>query len=465
MEIKSKTEYMDIGISISDLVKTTLGPRGMNKMIVKGDQTIMTNDGATIIKNVNGNNPIMEIFKNLAVSQEKKIGDGTTTATILAGRLLEKAKELMNRGIHKTTIMNGYNLARNLSFQVINKRKYVGNEEAIMQTTFGSKIDPELSKHLISLLKDVKPENVRVYQKLNSNPFDSNKIKGFVFDGYTINDRMPSQVMGNICVLDLRSNLEFGKFNITSSNELENVTKMEKQHKTEIISKLLEKEVNVLFYTDTNPEFESLLTNSGIMGIVVYNRALLDNICKGANTFTTTDINDLKLGYGSVSYSKEDNAIMINNGNSSIETLIICGSTKHAVEETNRAIDDVLIIMKQGKEVVTGAGSIEIDLSLELENLANQIGGKEQFAIRKFAEAIESIPLILAENCGFDAIEVLTLLKTLHSKNQDVGIDMQKTVSEARNRVIEPVNLKIHAINSAVEVANLILKLDDIYQG
>jgi chaperonin GroEL (HSP60 family) len=287
-------------------------------------------------------------------------------------------------------------------------------------------------------------------------------MKGYAFEGFTQNDRMPNYINGNICVLDTRNNIEFTKFQITNSDELKKITELEKEHKKSIINKLMESNIKCVFYSDTNPEFESMLTEKGIMGIVVYKREILDNICKSLNI--QSSVEDLHIGTGIVEYK---DYIKIFSENSQIDTLLLHGSTRQVLEETSRAIDDVIRLLKVDNKSVTGAGAIEIELSLHLEKLSKEIGGKEQLAILKFAEALESIPMIIAENCGLDSIEIVTLLKTLHSNGKkDFGIDLINGVSDAKERnIIEPIELKMHAISSSTDVANLIIKLDDVYKG
>lgn len=467
MEIKSKTEYIDMGIAISNLIRSTLGIRGMNKMVVKDNEIIMTNDGATIIKNVKSENPIMEIFQKLATAQENRIGDGTTTCVILAGQLLEKSKELMNKGIHKTTIINGYNLAKMETLRFLNSIKEKGDKKQIIKTTFGSKISPDQVELLSNIMLNINPNKMRLHKIPNSNSNDTKQLKGFAFDGFTINDRMPNEVEGKVAILDIRSNVELTKFQITNSEELEKINQVDNSHRDKILNKLIENDVKIVFYTDTNPEFESLLTEKGMMGIVVYKREFLDSIAKASQTTVTSNIDRLKVGYGNVKFVKDDKTIYLENKDSEIDTIVLKGSTEQVLEETARALDDVIKLLRVGEDVVMGAGAVEIEVALHLNNYAKEVGGKEQLAIIKFAEAIESIPLIIAENCGLDAIEIVTNLKTMHNLGKkDWGVDLYKFASDSRERgIIEPVVSKMYSMSSATDVTNLILKLDDIYNG
>lgn len=469
MEIKSKNDYINLGINISNTVRSTLGPKGMNKMIILKEGPILTNDGATIIRNVNFGNPIGDLFKRLAESQEKAIGDGTTTAVLIAGQLLENALELLNKNVHKTTIITGYQIARSEVIKYLSDNGIDVQKEMIMRTTLGSKLNPQLSEGLIRLLIDIEPKRLRIAKLDNRNFEDTKLIKGFLFGGHTINDRVPNQAKGKIAVLDLQANVDFAKFNISQTEELDKLENRQRDYRKQIVNKLKEADVSVVFFSDTNPQFENYLIEANIMAIPVFRRDQLDNICRAVQAKAIGDpyveFKDY-LGEGEVNYNQMESLIEI-IGNSEIDTLVLCGPTKQTVEEAERAVNDVLGVIRNFGKAVIGAGAIEVDLALHLRQTATKIGGKEQAVIEKFAEALESIPLILAENCGHDAVEALSILKSEHSKgNKQIGIDPFRIVSDAEKRgIFEEASLKIYAINSATEVANLILKLDDIYNG
>ena len=465
--------HINVAIQFAELIRTTLGPRGMNKMVINGGkgEIILTNDGATIIQNIKGGNPIVDLFKKLAISQEAAIGDGTTTATLIAGQLLQNALALMNKGIHPTTIINGYNLAKVRAMKYLFEHKETGDVEKIIKTAFGTKIAPDIISHLCKILMGKDFSKLKLYKIPNSDPMRSEVFSGHVFGGFMINDRMKSEVNGNIAVLDFPSNLELDNFHITDTSELDKITKRSKEMKKEIVDALVQKDVKCVLYTDTNPEFESYLTKKGISGIVVYQREHIDNICKALNIDAASCIEDITPGKGSVNYVKQtignNGHIYVCSENTNISTLVLFGPTEQTLNEMERAVNDVLGLLKNETDAVIGAGAIEMSVSLNLRDYANEIGGKEQLAIEKFAESLEAIPLIIAENAGLDAIDVLTNLKAAHKSGQtDMGVDIVNGISDARKRgIIEPVLVKIHAINSAVNVANLILKLDKILIG
>jgi len=466
--MEDKYSHIRAAIEFCNLVRSTLGPRGMNKMVI-GNQTILTNDGATILNNLKGGNPIIELLKSLAKSQEEAIGDGTTTATILTGQLLSNAINLLEKGLHPTIIINGYNLAKIEAMRVLSTLAKEEDKESIIKTAFGTKITKDISQHLTNLLMKVSDyENLKIFKKTNSDPLQSEVFKGHVFEGFTINERMKSEVTGKIAVLDFPVNLKFDRFNVSSADELEKASNYDTDYKKKIVDKLSQLNVQCVFYTDTTPEFETYLTDRGISGVVVYARENVDGICnsvKATAISSPEQLNDSHLGNGHIKYVKGIKGTIYVDGE--METLILKGNTNQVLDEMQRAIDDSLSLLKHDLLSVVGAGAVEIEIAKELRELSKKVGGKEQIAIDKFIESIESLPIVLAENCGLDAIEMLTILKNLHNQGQmDMGIDPILGISNARERnIFEPVLIKIHAINSATNIANLILKLDGIYQG
>jgi len=457
-----KNAHIQLAVNFADLVRSTLGPRGMNKIVIGKAETLHTNDGASIIKNIDANDPIIGLFKELAISQEERIGDGTTTAVILAGQFLNNALQLINKGIHPTTIINGYNIAKVETMKFLEQAAEKGDKQKIIKTAFGSKVSKETVQHLTKLLLDINPE-VKIHKKIDD-PIKSEIYKGFVFEGFTLNDLTPSQIEGNICLLDYRTNVEAANYSVTDVNELKKINEYDRIYKKEIVDNLVEKKVDCLLYTDTNPEFEAMLTEAGITGIVVYKRGdFISGIAQALDILPTSDPKNMHVKKGKLKYVKP-NQIFIDGD---METLILCGSTKQTLDEIERAIHDVLSLLKHDTDTVVGAGAVEIGIANHLNAIAKNLGGKEQLAIEKYAEAIESIPLILAENAGLDSMAVLTILKTKHLNGEnDLGVDIFQGVSNARERgIVDPVFVKICAIDSATNVANLILKTDKILMG
>jgi len=459
----NKYAHIQLAVNFADLIRTTLGPKGMNKVVINNGVAIHTNDGASIIKNINTQDPIIDLFKELAVSQEESIGDGTTTATILLGQFLSNALQLINKGIHPTTIINGYNIAKMETMQFLEKKAEKGDKNKIIQTAFGSKIGTEMVNHLSKLILQITDKEIKIFKKIED-PKKSEIFKGFIFEGFTINDLMKSEIIGNICLLDYRTNVEAANFNITNSDELKKINDYDRAYKKEIVDKLVENKVDCLLYTDTNPEFEAMLAEKGITGIVVYQRKdFISGISQVLDILPTSNLINIYVKKGKLKYVKP-NQIYIEGD---METLVLCGSTKQTLDEIERCVTDVLSLLKHKTDCVIGAGAIEIEIANHLMILAKSLGGKEQLAIEKYAESIESIPLILAENAGHDSIAILTNLRTRHLNGEkDLGVDIYTGISNAREKgIMDPVLVKLYAINSATNVANLILKTDKILIG
>ena len=469
--METEPNHIQLAINFADLVRTTLGPRGMNKMIVsKGQISALTNDGATIIGALRGGNPIVDLFKSLAKSQEEAVGDGTTTAVVLAGNLLSNAQELTKKGIHPTVVINGYNIALANTMNFLKNTSEKPDKEKIMRTAFGTKIAPELVEHFIEILKEVKnPNELKTYQIKSSDPFKSEIFKGHIFEGFTRDEQMPSHVKGKIAVLNFPVNLKMDNMSASSVKDLLEMEQADVDIKRDVVNKLKSEGVEWVFYTDTCKEFDAYLTEAGIAGVAIFRPIDIDTICIATKckAITSSDLIDSNhIGKGEVSYVRgadsNPGAVYVNGD---YETLVIHGPTNHVLDEIDRSLDDVLRLLKHDLDMVVGAGAIEVEISKYLKEL--QIGGKEQLAIEKFADAIESIPLIIAENCGLDAIETLTNLKALHSNgDSNQGVDMIKGISNAREKgIFEPVLVKLHAISSATQVTNQILKLDAILAG
>jgi len=472
--MENKYNHIQLAIEFSDLIRTTLGPRGMNKMVIDdaNQHVILTNDGASIINSMKGGNPIIDLFKKLARSQELAVGDGTTTAVILAGQLLNNALVLLNKGVHPTMIMGGYELARQESIKFLNSQAEEGDKINIIKTSLGTKLPQETIIHLTNLMMQIKnPEELRLYTLENYDAFESCIFNGCVFGGFTINDRMKSEVTGKIAVLDFPVNWKMDNFSITSAEEMKKVQNLDSTFKKDIVDKLTELGVSWVFYTDTTPEFESYLTQADISGVVCYKREDLDAICKSVKAIACANLEQIKgsnLGNGHIKYEKQ---LIGNTGHiyveGNVETLILKAPTSQVLDEMVRASDDITKLLKHDLKQVTGAGAIEIELSNHLREFSKKVGGKTQIAIEKFAESIESIPTILAENCGLDAIDVITTLKAIHAQGQkDTGIDLFEGISDAKKRgIVEPVLIKTYAINSASSVTHQILKVDNVIAG
>jgi chaperonin GroEL (HSP60 family) len=457
MDLNHLTTISDI----ADTVRTTLGPKGMNKFVV-GNMPIMTNDGATIIKHLKHPHPLFGPIKNLANSQEETVGDGTTTTMILLAELLRGAKTLIEKGMHPVTVIEGYNLCRHALIQYLMNNSEELDLEQVIMTTFGSKISPELAKHLAPMIEP----DMDIFN-LKGDPLNSEVVSGFMMKGHTINDQMPSKAAGKIAVLNLRTMIDGVKVQASTADELTKLEHKAHEDRLNVVQALQEYKVEVLVTNDSDETFNSLLAQAGIMTIWTGDMSKLVKICKVTGAQITMFPEERYLGECTCTYSKKPNFIRITGQESEVKTLLLYGATEQTLEETKLAVEDVIGVIKSSTGQVYGGGAIEMELSKMLRANVNTVNGKEQIAVEKFAEALESIPMTLAHNCGFDQIDILTKLRTLHAKGErTIGVDPVSQISCAKQRkLVEPVNVKINAINNATELANLVLKMDDIYQG
>lgn len=462
------TEYIDLAIKYSDLIKSTLGPNGRNKMVKSGDKLLTTNDGATIMKNVKIENPIGDLFRRLSVSQEELVGDGTTSAIVLAGSLLENAKELINKGLHPSYIIDGYNKAKLATLQILEKLKFEGKKDEIIDTCIGSKISHDMKEEIKKVLhNDLDYANLKIYKRDNSKN-GIELISGYGFNGMTRNDRMEPLVKGKMALIDFKVNLKTTEqYSLKDADELERLESKEKTFAKGIVDKLKKAGIECVFYTDTSKEFETYLTEAGISGILLRRRDDIDNISKALNSQAIPDTSvDFHQYTNRAEMEYYKGKVLLRNENSKIQTLVISGQTLQILEEIERTIDDVTKILKHGTEVVVGAGAVEMELAKEISRL--EIEGKSQIGFESFSDALESIPMQIVKNAGMDAWGLLTELRVQHKNNPNIGVDIKSKTgySDAKERgIVEPKLIKSYAIASAVDVVNLILKLDSILVG
>jgi len=362
--------HIQLAVNFTDIVKTTLGPRGMNKMIVAdGKIKVLTNDGATIVGNLKGGNPITDLFKQLAKSQEEAIGDGTTTAIILAGSLLKNAQKLIDKGIHPTTIINGYNIALANAINFLSATKEKPDKEKIMRTAFGTKISPDLVDRFINLLNEVEdPKNLRVHKILSSDSSKSEIFKGYVMKGgFTRDEQMNQKIDGRIAILNFPVNVKWNDVKADNVKDLREITDYDISMKRDVVDKLKEMNVEWVFYTDTCKEFDAYLTDADISGVAIFRPEDIDAICMATGSKAITDeklIDENHIGTGKVEYKKgadsNEGAVYV-SGNA--ETLILHGSTPHLLDEIERSEKDYSFLKRY--EVHSAA---QILLKFVLEN-------------------------------------------------------------------------------------------------
>ena len=493
-----------IGYAIANIIKTTLGPKGMDKMLVSdlGD-IVITNDGATILEEMNVDHPAAKLMVEIAKTQDKEVGDGTTTSVVIAGNLLKNAGELIEQTIHPTVIIKGYELAARKSEEYLKEiaEKVDGNRDALVKialVSMGSKGigSEDEKKKLAELIVDavmqvvenengkyvVDPEYIKIEKKAGGEILDTQLIKGVVIDKEVVHAGMPKKVSeAKIALIDSALEIEKtetdAKIEITSPEQMDAFLKQEEKMIEEMVDKIANSGANVVFCQKGIDDLaQHYLAKKGIMAVRRVKKSDMEKLSKATGAKIVTSLHDLTendLGFaGKVEEKRIGGEAMIfveECKNPKSVSIFVRGGTEHVVSEVERALVDargaVVATLEEGS-YVTGGGSVEMELSKRLMDFATEVGGREQLAIQAFAQALESIPKTLAENAGMDAIDTLVELRTKHKtaegKNYGVNVNEGKVSDMYELGVVEPTKVKKQAIASATETARLILRIDDI---
>ncbi|OGS43697.1 MAG: thermosome subunit [Euryarchaeota archaeon RBG_13_57_23] len=490
--------------AVADSVRSTLGPKGMDKMLVDsmGD-IVITNDGATILKELDVEHPAAKMIVEVAKTQDDECGDGTTSAVVIAGELLKKSEALIDQNVHPTVISNGFRLASHEALKIL---KNMGIEvsptdrktlKLVAQTAMtGKGVGGELD-----LLADIAVEavmsvaekvdgtykvdidNVQVEKKHGGAVSDTKMIKGLILDKERVHPRMP-KVLKNVKVALVDSALEIKKTEVEAKIQIRDPMQMQKFLDEEertikiMVDKVKRSGANVLICEKGIDDLaQHFLAKEGIYAVRRVKRSDMEKLSKATGGKIITNLDDLKaseLGAAEqveeVKISDSDMTYITGCKNPKAVSVLIRGGTEHVVDEVERALHDALKVVAVAIEdgvVVPGGGASEIELSLKLKGYGQSVGGREQLAIEAFAEALEIIPWTLAENAGMDAIDVLIELKNAHNnkkggKNFGVNVLQNKVSDMISAKVIEPMRVKTQAIQSATEVASMILRIDDV---
>lgn len=490
--------------AVAETVRTTLGPKGMDKMIVDslGD-VIVTNDGVTILKEINIEHPAAKMIVEVAKTQEDEVGDGTTTAVILAGELLKNAESLIDKDIHPTVLVKGYRRAATKAYEILKNMAEPVTEKddstllKIAMTAMigkGAESSKEtLAKLAVSAVKKVievgeeisfDPETVKIQKHIGGSIEDSELVSGIVLDKERVHSGMPKLVKNaKIALID--SSIEIkgpetdAKIQITDPSQLQAFIDQEEKSLKEMVDVIAKAGANVVFcQRGVDDIAQHYFSKHGIYVARRVKKSDMEALSKatGANIVTTIrNITKEDLGNAGMVHEEhvgDDGFTFVRDcKNPKSVTIILKGGTEHVVDEIKRAVEDAigdLVAAIKGKAVVAGAGAPEIELSKELRKFAESLSGREQLAVMAFADAMEIVPRTLAENSGLDPIDVITELKAAHDKKQKwAGIDVfkGKIVDSWKKGVIEPLKIKTQAISSASEVAEMILRIDDVIAG
>jgi thermosome len=488
---------------IGEVLRTTLGPRGMDKMLIDslGDITI-TNDGAAILNEIEVEHPAAKMMVEIAKTQDDMVGDGTTTAVVLAGQLLKKAEELLDQNIHPTVIVSGYRKAAQKATEVINKISTEvdiedrGTLKKVALTSMASKTMGAAREHLADMAIDAVRQiaekrgdkmladidNVQVTKKTGKSLLESQLISGLIIDKEAVHTAMPKKVENaKIALLDAALEIEkteiSAEIRIRDPDQMKAFLDQETTMLKEMSDKIKKAGANVVFCQKGIDDMaQHFLAKDNILAARRVKQSDMEKLARATGGKIITDLDDLRaedLGYAGIVEERkigEDKMIFVEKCRDphSVAILIRAG-LERMIDEAERAMTDALSVVSdviENNKVVAGGGAVEIEVSKELRNYAKKVGGREQLAVEAFADAVEIIPKTLAENAGLEPIDIIADLRASHEKpentNRGVNVLTGKVENTYDRGIIEPVVVKEQAIKSAAESASMILRIDDV---
>ncbi|MFH1447930.1 MAG: thermosome subunit beta [Candidatus Micrarchaeota archaeon] len=494
---------ISVATAVANAIRTTLGPKGMDKMLVSelGD-IVITNDGATILEEMNVEHPAAKILVEIAKTQDKEVGDGTTTAAMLAGELLKRAGDLLDQDIHASTIINGYKTASTKCNEVLTAiskpitLKDTALLEKIASVSMGSKsVGVGSSKDILARLVvkaviqvaeeedgkvTIDNDFIKIEKKEGGDIGDTELISGVLIDKEIVHTNMPKTIE-NAKILLFDSALEIektetdAKIEITSPLQMSEFLAQEEKMLKDMVEKIDKSGANVLFcQKGIDDVVQHFLAKKNIAAVRRVKKSDMEKLARATNAKIITSLDDIEesdLGKAGIVKEKKiagEHMVFVEKcKDPKSVTIFIRAGTEHVVSEGERALKDgigaVSSALQLGKYVV-GAGSIEMEMAQELRKYSTEVGGREQLAINAFADALETIPRTLAESAGMDAIDALVLLRNKHKKpdGKTFGINVYAGKVDNMVDVIEPLKVKVQAIASASEAAQMLLRIDDM---
>ena len=487
---------------IAEVVRSSLGPRGMDKMLVDslGDVTI-TNDGATILKEIDVEHPAAKMMVEISKATDNEVGDGTTSVVVLAGALIEKAEELIDKDVHPTVIVDGYRKSAAKAIQVLNSiaQKVHGNEKQELIRIAKTSMQTKLVSREADLLADivvraalrvaektdsgykVDIDNVKVERKAGGSIHDTNLIEGIVLDKEVVHGGMPKKIEDAKIAL-INSPLEIektefdAKINISSPDQMQKFLDEETNMLKSMVDKIVRSGANVVIcQKGMDDTAQHYLAKAGILAVRRAKESDMTNLSKATGARVVNNLDDLTakdLGFAKLVNERKietDKWVFIEGcKDPKSVTILIRGGSQRVVDEAERSVHDALMVSKDVLEkpvIVAGGGAPEAYAAAKVREWASTLSGREQLAAEKFAEALEVIPLSLAENAGMDLIDTLTELRSKQSRGSySIGVDARngKVADMSKLDIVEPLVVKEQIINSATEAASMILRIDDV---
>ncbi len=488
--------------AVAAAVRTTLGPKGMDKMLVDGlGDIVITNDGVTILKEMDIEHPAAKMVVEVAKTQDDEVGDGTTTAAVLTGELLKMSEDLLDKDVHPTIIASGYRLAAIKADEILESiatSVSSDDEDALLKISntamTGKGIEgarDKLSKLCVDAVRSVAEEadgemtvdieNIKVEKKVGGSVEDSELISGMIIDKERVHPNMPKKVESAKILLlstavELKSTEVDAEIQITSPDQLQSFLDQEEKMLRNMVTKITDSGATVLFCQKGIDDMaQHFLAKAGVMAVRRCKKSDLDKLTKATGAKNITNLDEIDAtDIGSADMVEEKKiggghmVFVTGCKNPMAVSLILRGGTEHVVDGLERALEDALrvvgVTIEDGK-LVSGGGSPEVELSLKLQEYANSLTGREQLAINAFANALEIIPRTLAENAGLDPIDKLVEMTSQHKDgNIHAGLNVftGDIVDMWEAGIVEPLRVKTQAISSAAEAAVMILRIDDV---
>ena len=488
--------------AVANAVRTTLGPKGMDKMLVDGlGDVVITNDGVTILREMDIEHPAAKMVVEVAKTQDDEVGDGTTTAAVLAGELLKVAEDLLDQDVHPTIIASGYRLAADRASEILKtiERTVTEDDEDLLfkisetaMTGKGAESSKDkMSKLVVKAVKSVVEreggkkvvdiDNIKIEKKVGGSIEDSELIEGMVIDKERVHPNMPKLVK-DVKIAMISEPVEFKKtevdaeINITSPDQLQLFLDQEEKMLKNMVDKIINSGANVVVCQKGIDDMaQHYMSKAGILAVRRVKKSDMEKLSRASSGAVVTNIDEISesdLGHADLAEEKKiggDSMLFITGcKNPKAVSIVIRGGTEHVVDSLERALEDALRVVGvviEDEKLVAGGGSPEVELSLRLSEYAATLKGREQLAVTKFANALEVIPRTLAENAGLDPIDMMVELKSQHEKgNKNAGLDVYTgdVIDMMDKGVVEPLRVKTQAINSATESAVMILRIDDV---
>ncbi len=480
---------------LAETVRTTLGPKGMDKMLVDGlGDIVVTNDGVTILKEMDIEHPAAKMLVEVAKTQEDEVGDGTTTAVIIAGELLKNSENLLDLDIHPTIVAMGYRQAAEKAQEILDEiaidkvdKETLVKVAMTAMTGKGTEAAREpLAELIVEAVQkvaddgDVDIDNIKIEKKDGAVVEESTLVDGVIVDKEKVHPGMPSEVK-NAKIALVNSPLEVketevdAEIRITDPSQMQAFIEQEEKMVKDMVAKIADSGADVLFAQKGIDDLaQHYLAKEGILAVRRVKKSDIEKLARATGATVVSNLEDLEaadLGEAGIveerKISGEDMIFVEECKSAKAVTLLVRGSTKHIVDEIVRAIEDAIGVVAatvEDDQVVAGGGAPEIAMAKKLKDYAESISGREQLAVSAFAEALEIVPKTLAENAGLDSIDSLVDLRASHEDNPYMGLNVftGKVMDMKDAGVIEPKRVKKQAIQSASEAAEMILRIDDV---